>query len=104
MAGGLGLSTMAPWGAQETKAWDLLDVQGIVRHGEPRTVRLVGGDDQEVGGDRIGSFLALGVVRHEPPVIRLRIADEEGLPLPPRQRGEAEVGGAGDHTKAARPP
>jgi hypothetical protein len=76
-------------GPEEAKARHLLELDELVRHGELRLVRLAGGDHQKIGGHRIGQFLVLGVVRHEPSVIRLGVGDQEGLPLPAGQRGEA---------------
>ena len=77
-----------------------MNVDGIVWHREFRIVGLVRPDHQEVGGDRIGTLLVQGVVFHEPSIVRLGVGREEGLPLPSRQGGEAEVGRARDHANA----
>ena len=77
-----------------------MDVDGIVWHRKVRIIGLVRSDHQEVGRNRVGTLLILSVVRHEPPIIRLVLGNEEGLPLPSPQRSKAEVGRARDHAEA----
>ena len=102
MAGGRGDFYDGALGPEEAEAGHVLDLDRLVRHRELRIVGLARAGHQEVRSDRIGALLVQSVVLTEPPIVRLGVGNEEGFPLAPGERGDAEVGRARDHAIAAR--